>query len=134
MAGGEAMADGGAVVVSDHIVTERDIALLRETGRARRRRVQLLILQSAVRPMPVRAEHGWYLAGHVLRAIKVARYVEPGIALEINLLDCVISAIDLAEDRGIYRRLRRNRPQAGADQNLFLQPRRAIEPFLPAAI
>src|SRR5262249_28747760 len=58
MAGGETMADGGAVVVTDHVVAERDIALPREIGRARRPGVQLLILQSAVSPVPVRTKHG----------------------------------------------------------------------------
>src|SRR5262249_4387011 len=58
----------------------------------------------------------------------------PRVALEINLLDRVIAAIDLTEDRGLDRRLRRSRPQPRADQDLFLQPRRAIEPLLLTAI
>src|SRR5262245_27528086 len=134
MAGGETMADGGAVVVADHVVAEGDITLPRETGRARRPGVQLLILQPAIRPMPMRAEHGGYLSTHIFRAIEIARDVEAWIALKVDLLDRVIAAIYLAEDRGIDRRLRRRRPQPGADQNLFLQPRRAIEPFFLDAI
>src|SRR5882672_5350581 len=103
MAGGETMANGGAIVVTDHVVSERDITLPGETGRTRRPGVQLLILQSAVCPMPVRAEHGRRFAGHVPRAIKIARDVKSRVALEIDLLDGVIAAIDHAEDRGLDR-------------------------------
>ena len=77
VAGGESVADGGAVVVTDHVITERDVALPRETGRPRRPGVQLLILQSAVCPVPVRAKDGGYFPTHIFRAIKIARDVEP---------------------------------------------------------
>src|SRR5262249_22520536 len=119
MAGGETMADGGAVIVTDHVVAERDIALPREIGRARRPGVQLLILQSAVSPVPVRTKHGGYFPTHIFRAIKIARDVEPRVALEINLLDRVIAAIDLAENRGPERRLCPSRAHPSADHGPF---------------
>src|SRR5262249_57546841 len=98
MAGGETMTDGGAVVVTDHVVAERDIALPREIGRARRPGVQLLILQSAVSPVPVWTKHGRYFPTRIFRAIKIARDVEPRVALEINLHDRLLPALDLPQN------------------------------------
>src|SRR5262245_32529242 len=134
MAGRETVADGRAVVVTDHVVREGHVTLPGEACRAGRRRIQWLILESAVGPVSVRGEHGRYFASHILRAVEIARDVKTGVALEIDLLDGVIAAIDLAEDRGLDRRLRRSGPQSGADQDLFLQPRRAIGPVFLAAI
>src|SRR5262249_27283878 len=107
------MADGRAVVVTDHVVREGNVTLPGEACRAGRPRIQLLIFQPAVCPVPVRAEHGRYFAGHRLRAIEIARNVKTRIALEVDFLDGVIATINLAEDSCLDRRLRSEERRVG---------------------
>ena len=73
-----------AVVVADHVVAEDDEALTREADCARRTGRGRRVLETAVRPVPVRREDGRERAV-TDRPIQVARHEEPRNALEVDL-------------------------------------------------
>ena len=126
----EAVVDLARVVVADHVVREDHVALTRERDAARRDRPVGAVLEAAVGPVAVRREDPGKRARLPERAVEVAGDVEARVALEVDLLDGVVAPLDPAEDVGVERVLLRQRPQAGAHEDLLAQEPGPREPGL----
>src|SRR5215471_19532986 len=109
-----------AVVVADHVVGEDDEALTREIDGARRHRVDLGVLEAAVRPVAVRREDRRKRSAADW-AIEVAGDVEAGQALEVDLRDGVIRMTPLVEDLRTQWRLLWRRQQTGGGEDVLAQ-------------
>ena len=116
-----------AVVVADHVVGEHDEALTRQVDRAGRAGRQLGVLQTPVRPMPVRRQNRRKRTG-ARRPIEIAGDEKAGEALEVHLRDRVIAPACLAEDLRPERRLLGKRHEPRRHQNVVAQVRRAALP------
>ena len=68
------------------------------------------VVESAVGPMPVRAQDARQFAGLALGPIQIAGDKMPRVALQIDAIDGVGIAIDAAMNHGVGRRARRHRP------------------------
>ena len=115
-----------AVVVADHVVGEDDESLAREVDGAARPRDQRVVLEAAVRPVPVRRQHRGKRAVTV-RPVEVAGDEESGQALEVHLRDAIARVLALVEDDRIQRRLRRQRQQARGREHVLAKPRRRAQ-------
>ena len=144
---GEALAVGDllAVGVAHHVVLEHHAAHPRQLGAARLQGIagpfeslfrplldlglRLLgagLVEPAVLPVSVRAQHGRQLAGPALGPVQVAANVIARVAGEEDLFDGVPVTVDLAVDDRTEGRLRRHRPQPFRHKHLFAE-------FLPPA-
>src|SRR5439155_418036 len=103
-----------------HVVGKRDHSLPGEIDAPRGDASLSRVGHPPVGPMPVwiqdRRERPVALPR---RPIQVAREKKTGISLEMNLLDTVAVALDLAKNARPQRRLLRQRPQPATDENLF---------------
>ena len=122
------------VVVADHVPREDHVALPRERDAPRRDRPVGAVLEAAIGPVAVRREDPGKRTGLPERSVEVAGDVEPGMALEVDLLDGVVAPLDPAEDVRVERPLLRHRPQAGAHQDLLTQEPGPREPGLLVAV
>ncbi len=139
-----------AVGIADHVVVKHDAAhpgQLHAAGLQRaaaavletlRPFLDLLlhavdahVIEAAVGPVSVRAEHARQLARLALGPIQVARDEEAGKALEVDFLDRVIALVAAAMNHRIQGRLGRHRPQAQRNQHLPPHLFRPPVPFLP---
>ena len=68
--------------------------------------------------MTVRAQHTRPTPGDTFGPIETTGDVMAGKALQVDLLDGIVVAIDLAMDNGVGRGLRRHGPEPGGDQQL----------------
>ncbi len=75
------------------------------------------------RGVPAKVEHRWERPRRDLGQIEVTRDIQPGHALEDNLLDTVRPTVQLAGNAGLERRLRRHWIQAQHVQDLLPQAR-----------
>ena len=117
---GEAVADRRAVVVTDHVVTERNIALHREVGGPTSGRIEVGVLEAAIGPVAVRAEDGRnFLSIADLGPVKVAGNIKARIAFKVDLLDRISSTVDAAEDDRIEGPLLRHGEKAGRTKDLL---------------
>ena len=108
------------VVITDHVVGKRDHPLLGEVdasgGDAAFRRV----CHPPVGPVSVRVQDRRERPVALpQRPIQIARQIKSGIRLEIDLLDAVTVALDLAKNVRVQRRLLRQRPQPATDEGVF---------------
>ena len=126
----EAVVHLARVVVADHVPGEDDVALPGERDAPRRDRPVGAVLETAIGPVAVRREDPGKRTGLPERSVEVAGDVEPGMALEVDLLDGVVAPLDPAEDVRIERPLLRHRPQARAHQDLLTQEPGPREPGL----
>src|SRR5207249_609922 len=85
----------------------------------RLRRLFAGIVEAAVVPMTVRTENAGQLARFSGRPIEVSGDVMAGIAGEIDLLDGVAVALDLAVNDGLEGSFLGHGPQAVGDQKLL---------------
>src|SRR5205085_3012998 len=97
----KAMDDRDTIVIANHIPSERHITLLRKAGSAQRPRIQLLIFQPPVAPMPMWAEHCGHFASRLFWTVKVAADVMAGKTLEVNFLNRISATINFIENRWI---------------------------------
>src|SRR5262245_38534922 len=126
----EAMTDGRAVIVSDHVESKCDIALLRKICRTERSGICRGVLDSAVGPMTVRTKNRWSLAAQIFRPVKVPGYVVATQTLEIYLFDRVGAVVCEAENMSAEIRLRWFRPEPGAYENLATKLPGAHKPLI----
>jgi hypothetical protein len=85
--------------------------------------------EARVGPMPVGEQDPGNFAGDVFRTIQVACHEEARRALEIDLLDREVTAIDSPMDDRMERRAGRHRPQSLGDQDLMPHPLCALLPL-----
>ena len=96
----------------------------------RRRRADATVHEAAIRPMPVRAEHGRHFRRALLRQVQTAGDEVPRQALEKDAVHRVIVALDPAVHDRVERGLFRHRPEAGGDRHAPLDLRAPRRPGL----
>src|SRR5262249_43342453 len=87
--------------------------------------------EAAVGPVPVRAEHAGVLRRAVPGPVQVAADVVAPPAWRRDLLDGVAVALEAAVDDRLQRRLLRQRPEAGGDQDALADLAAALVPLVP---
>ena len=108
------------VVVADHVVGKRDHPLIGEVDASGGDAAFGRVCHPPVGPVPVRVQDRRERPVALpQRPIQIARQIKSGIRLEIDLLDAVTVALDLAEDVSVQRRFLRQRPQPATDEDIF---------------
>ena len=99
----EAVVHLARVVVAHHVPGEDHVALPGEGDAPRRDRAVRAVLEAPVGPVTVRREDTREGARLSHRPVEVPGHVEARVALEVDLLDGVVAALDPPEDVGVER-------------------------------
>src|SRR5207248_6914272 len=95
-------------------------------------RGQYGILEAAVSPMAVWCHDSRERTLLAERPVQIATEVKAWIGFEQYLLDCVVAALEFAEDLRVERGLLRHRQQSGARQDLLAKEGSFSQPFRAA--
>src|SRR5207245_1219647 len=123
-----AMVNAGYLAKLQRVDDEADVAIPRAPDS--------MVLKSGLVAVAVPAgvaadvEDGGQLALDFLRAVEIPGHVQPRPALEVEFLDNEVISFDCAGDRGLQRRLLRQRPQAKHVEVFLVQPRTTGLPLL----
>ena len=111
------------VVVAHHVVSKHHIALPGQIDGARRNRRRRLVLQPAIRPMPMRRKYAGMLARPAQRPVQIAAQVIARQRLDQYLFDRVTLPVQPAENGGFQVTSFRIGQQSGCRPHLLLQVR-----------
>ena len=92
-----------AVVVTEHVIGEDNVTLLREVDTARRNGAALNVLKAAAAPMPMRTHNAGEQPRFAFRTIEVACREEAGKRFKMDFLYGVIFSFHFSEDTDVQR-------------------------------
>ena len=118
----------GGIVVAHHVVGKHHVALPSHIDALDRGRIQRLILQPAIIPVPVWNQHG-RMPSRGPGAIEIPAKVVAWNRLQLHLLDGVTVPFNAAEHHRMQRCFLRHRQKSGGRKDLFPQLQPACLPF-----
>ena len=118
------------VIVADHAPAKSDVPLAGEADHTRANGAVFGFAEAPFAPMAVRAEDAGERSCLADGFVEVAADEEAGSGFEMDFADGVIFVLDGVEDFGMDGRPGRHRIEAGADEDMGLEPSAIFFPFL----